>query len=155
MSLSDTLREMARKVDVRVPILPPPPLAPALLAAADELERLEQKINGQREDVARIRAKAAEQGKAVSETIAALDTHWRALETATERAAQHDAAVARLRKDAAQRLAKIEAARERVEQDRLAIEQMRTDAEQALADLSRVRSVVEAARALRSAMDGA
>jgi hypothetical protein len=43
LTQSETLRDLARRVDVRKPILPPPDLAPSLLAAADELERAERK----------------------------------------------------------------------------------------------------------------
>jgi hypothetical protein len=53
--LATTLRDLARRVDVRVPILPPPGLAPALLAAADELDRLARKQAGMQAEVQRLR----------------------------------------------------------------------------------------------------
>lgn len=49
------LRDLARRVDVRRPILPPPDLAPALLAAADTIELSERKGAAMREELGRLR----------------------------------------------------------------------------------------------------
>lgn len=55
MDLPVTLRDLARRVDVRRPILPPPDLAPALLAAADEIERRDRKAASMRDELDRLR----------------------------------------------------------------------------------------------------
>jgi hypothetical protein len=55
MELPVRLRDLARRVDVRAPILPPPGLAPALLAAADELERQARKATAMRDELDRLR----------------------------------------------------------------------------------------------------
>lgn len=65
MELPVTLRDLARRVDVRRPILPPPGLAPALLAAADELERQAARMGRQKAEIEAIGARIAEQANAI------------------------------------------------------------------------------------------
>lgn len=59
-TLPETLRDLARRVDVRRAILPPAGLAPALLAAADEIERQSARADRLRQDVDVLTAHAAE-----------------------------------------------------------------------------------------------
>lgn len=54
-ALPDQLRALARQCDVRRPILPPPGLCSALLAAAEELERGELKCAALTDEVRRLR----------------------------------------------------------------------------------------------------
>lgn len=65
-TLPETLRDLARRVDVRRAILPPPGLAPALLAAADEIERQAARADRLRQDVDVLTAHAAEQSANVA-----------------------------------------------------------------------------------------
>lgn len=55
MDLPVRLRDLARRVDVRAPILPPPGLSSALLAAADDLERQTAKNKALLAEVQRLR----------------------------------------------------------------------------------------------------
>ena len=74
MDLPVTLRDLARRVDVRVPILPPPGLASALLAAATEIERQEARIVRQKQDVDLLTAHAAEHAANVADVHGVVKT---------------------------------------------------------------------------------
>ena len=71
LTLPDQLRALARQCDVRRPILPPPGLCSALLAAAEELERGERKrvsMTGELQRLARVEAAAQALKRALDQT---------------------------------------------------------------------------------------
>lgn len=146
------LRDLARRVDVRKPILPPPDLAPALLAAADELERQQGKIAGLAADVARIRQTAAERATEMEALVTSMAEHRRIVRSLGDKARHHEAETARARGDVAERVQEVEALRDEAEGHAAAVERMRQQADAMLADMARLRPVIEAAAALRAAL---
>ncbi len=124
--LPTTLRDLARRVDVRRPILPPPDLAPALLAAADELDKRGARIERQRQEIEAI-------GLQVAEQAASAERAGDLVKVATQRMAE-------MQRDARALLAHAEAAVPAVEASR----EM----------LARLRPLLNAAVAARNAMEG-
>lgn len=159
MELPEALRDLARRVDVRVPILPPPPLAPALQAAADEIGRLNAKVAGHKAAVDAIATHAAERRAEVDRLVAAATARQKDAGDAVKRAADAEATLKHMETEMRDRLARINAVMAAGMQSADALAEMQRDAAVMLAECESVAELLDAAQAmlmqLRPFMDAA
>lgn len=151
-TLPETLRDLARRVDVRVPILPPPGIAPALLAASDELDRLASKVAAQQSAVNEIAARAASRGAELDAVIAAAADARRKADAAVAAARAGEGATAKLAADMDNQLTRLRATVTDAGAHADALAKMQNEAVVLLDELGRVAPMLSAVSGLMTTL---